>query len=707
MDPHRVLVVDDEGTIRHVLQSLLEMKKCDVRTAGSAEDAVALLEGWEPEVAMLDIVLPGKNGLQFMKELKLQYRNTEILVMTSNSSADTALQAVRQGAYDYLTKPFVLPEVWTTVQRAIEQRNLSLKNRALLDKQEERSRELSSAVDFVGDEGEEDELESVREVLGDFVRVVTEELDVDRASIMLLDEAGEELRIAAQLGMSTLVDVDSVRVRKGEGVSGIVAETGEPFLVTDASSDERITSPLASAHADSFLSVPVAMAVPIKSEQRVLGVINVTERRSGAPLGPEDVAFLSGLAGQLAVAIEGARRSEKLQKAYEKLRSTQDQLVFSERIQAVGQMAAGVAHDFNNALSVILARTQFITGLLEKDAPDLDKVRTNLATIKKTALQGAEAIKRIQDYTRIRKDVPHGPVSINSVVEDAVEMARPKWKEHVEAEGNSVDVELSLQEVPSVAGNVYELTQVVSNLIFNAVEAMPYGGRLSFRTRSDGDNVVLEVADTGTGMDEETQKRLFEPFFTTKDSGQGLGTSILYGIVTRHGGKIDVDSAVGRGTVFTVTLPKLDEEQQVAAEGPHSDQAFRAARILLVDDDDLVRETYEEALTMGGHEVFAASSGRRALSMFDKHHPDLVITDLSMAGMTGLELAAQLKGRDASVSVVLLSGWAIQQEQDDVREAGVDAVLLKPCLVEDLLEAVQQTMRPAVGRLAAVTVPSA
>ena len=359
-------------------------------------------------------------------------------------------------------------------------------------------------------------------------------------------------------------------------------------------------------------------------------------------------------------------------------------------------MAAGVAHDFNNALSVILARTQFVSGPDRPPAsPTWARFAQNLATIKKTALQGAEAIKRIQDYTRIRKDVPHGPVSLNAVVEDAVEMARPKWKEHVEAAGHSVEIAMDLAEVPNVAGNQYELTQVVSNLIFNAVEAMPEGGRLSFRTRCDDDQVVVEVADTGIGMDEETRTRLFEPFFTTKDYGQGLGTSILYGIVTRHGGKIDVQSKVGEGTTFTVTLPRLCEESRAVENDAVADTGFRAARILLVDDDELVRETYEEALRMGGHEVFTAGSGAAALTIFDRERPEMVITDLSMSGMNGLELATAVKSRDSKVSLVLLSGWAIQQEQDDVREAGVDRVLLKPCLVEDLLKTVQQTVKAA------------
>jgi CheY-like chemotaxis protein len=287
-------------------------------------------------------------------------------------------------------------------------------------------------------------------------------------------------------------------------------------------------------------------------------------------------------------------------------------------------------------------------------------------------------------------------VDLNAVVKDAVEMARPKWKEECEASGKPIDIQLDLGDVPQTSGNVYELTQVVSNLIFNAVEAMPEGGLLSFRTSCDEDCVVLEVQDTGSGMDEETQEHLFEPFFTTKETGQGLGTSILYGIVTRHGGEIAVDSTVGEGTTFRVRLPRLAGAQGISASEDRARASARTARVLLVDDDDLVRETYEEALRMGGHEAVGQTSGAEALERCRNESFDVVITDLSMSGMSGLELASELKKLDPSQPVVLFSGWAINQQEERIRAAGVDHILVKPCLVEDLLDAVQRVLRVPV-----------
>jgi signal transduction histidine kinase/CheY-like chemotaxis protein len=507
---------------------------------------------------------------------------------------------------------------------------------------------------------------------------------------MMLDKKTNELSIVASRGVPG--ECDNRRLKVGEGIAGKVVQSGETFLVTDTATDGRVSGrPDLSS---SFISAPIVFSVAIKSEREVFGVINVTNRRSGKPFDSDDVAFLSGLAGQLGIVIDEAKRSDELHKAYQSLRATQEQLVFSERIKAVGQMAAGVAHDFNNALSVILARAQIALSRLDADPPDLDSLRSDLETIVKTSLQGAETIKRIQDYTRIRKDTPNSAVDLNNVIKDAVEIARPKWEAESKAQGKHVELALDLTEIPSASGNVYELAQVVSNLIFNAVEAMPEGGRISINTLAEGDSVFVRVADSGTGMDEETRKHLFEPFFTTKETGQGLVTSIIFGIVSRHGGEITVDSALGKGSAFTVRLPRSSQsESEAVAECAEPDRPFAEARILLVDDDEMVRETHSEVLGAGGHRVVPVQSGAEAIEQCLAAEFDLVITDLSMPGISGLDLATRLKEQDPGLPVVLLSGWAVQELEEKVKQAGVDHILVKPCLMEDLLNVVRQVAR--------------
>ncbi len=544
--------------------------------------------------------------------------------MTSHASVETAVQAIRQGAYDYLQKPFEdVEDVWITVRRAFEKRDLLLRNRALLLEAEVRNRELASAVMRLTSLTEAGRAmghcQSLPELLDFVLGLVTRELDVDRASLMLIEEGTEHLRIVACRGMDS-IETDKVRVRLGEGIAGSVAMTGTPFLVTDMTHDPRIAKPLNPGLSDSFISTPIVLSMPIKSREAILGVINVTNRRSGGPFTPEDLSYLTGLAGQLAVAVEGTRHFSNLKKAYESLKSAQERIVRSERLKAIGEMAAGVAHDFNNALSVLMGKAQTVQNKLAAQPIDLESIRADLETMRKVSEQAAGTIRRIQDYTRIRKDVSSAPVNLDVVVRDAVEITRHKWKTEAGSRSRPIELVLELHELPPVSGNAQELAQAVGNLIFNAVEAMPDGGTLTLRTFAEGDRVVLEVEDTGIGMPPEVQEHLFEPFFTTKENGQGLGASIIYGIISRHHGDIRVHSAAGKGTTFQIRLPQgvLETSAPATAEpgllAPGRTGGRPPRRVLLVEDERLVRETFAEVLAACGHGVAPASAPEKRRS---------------------------------------------------------------------------------------------
>ena len=697
--PGRILVVDDESTVAHVLQLILEDHGCEVRTAGSAEQGLELVSSYPPDVALVDIILPGMNGLELLSRIKKASPDTEVLIMTSNASVETAVQAIREGAYDYLQKPFdAVDDAWRGVQRALEKRSLRLRNRSLVQEQEHRNRELAATVarlmSLVDAGRAMGEFDSLPELLDFFIGVVTRELDVERASLMLIE--GDELHIAASRGITT-VEAETVRVPIGQGVAGVVAQTGEACLVTDTASDPRVQNELNPSLSSSFISAPVVLSIPIKSREKVLGVINATNRRSGDEFGQRDLAYLTGLAGQLAVAIERTSHFEDLQQAYESLKTTQQQLVRSERLKALGEMAAGVAHDFNNSLAVILGRAELLLKRLRGSGPmDFAVAASNLEAIRNISKQAAETIHRIQGFTRIRKDAPATAVQLNDVVRNVVDMTRPKWKEECGARGGEVEIRMELQDVPLISGNSVELNQVISNLVFNAVEAMPRGGRLTFRSFPGPDHVVLEVTDTGVGMTEEVQQRIFEPFFTTKEKGQGLGMSIIYGIVTRHGGKITVDSEVGSGSTIRVRLPQARAAAQPSASArAEATTARQTGRILLVDDDPVVLDFLRDALGFGGHQVVTAGGGSEALSKVTTDSFDLVITDLSMGEVSGLEVARAVKHKHPALPVILLSGWAVQQDSDEVRQSGVDLILSKPCAIDTLLATVHKTLAGA------------
>jgi FixJ family two-component response regulator len=361
MDSDLILVVDDEQSVREVLSRLFAQMGCRAKAVSSAEEALTTLNGEQPGVALLDIRLPGMNGFELLGEMKKVSPDTEVIMVTGYASTDTAIQAIRKEVCDYLPKPFEnLDEVWGTVRRALAKRSLSLNHRQLLLGLENSNRGLSAALKrkkSLIDAGRAmGGIGSLPELLDFFVGVAADELEVDRVSLMLLDEETQEMWIVASRGLDEKVKKE-VRRKVGDGIAGWVAREGKPVLVKDVVSDPRVKTFLHSTHATSFISAPIVLSIPILLREKVLGVINVTNSRSGQSFDEEDMAFLYSLAGQAAVAIERTRQYEELEGAYESLKTAQKSLVESERLNALGQMAAGVAHDFNNLLAGIQAGT--------------------------------------------------------------------------------------------------------------------------------------------------------------------------------------------------------------------------------------------------------------------------------------------------------------------------------------------------------------
>jgi signal transduction histidine kinase/DNA-binding response OmpR family regulator len=702
IDSDLILVVDDEQTICYVLSSFFTRVGYRTETVSSAEEALSMINDVKPAVALLDIKLPGMNGLQLLGEFKKVSPDTEVIIMTSYASTDTAIEAIRKEAYDYIPKPFEdLDEVWATVRRAFEKRFLSLKSRKLLLDLQTSNRELSAIakrLNSLVDAGRAmGGISDLHNLLDFFVGVVSKELEVDRVSLMLVDEEAQEMWIVASRGLDESVK-KGVRRKVGEGIAGWVAREGKPVLVKDVLTDPRVKAYLHSTHATSFISAPIVLSIPIQIQEKVLGVINVTDRRNGQSFDEEDMAFLYSLAGQAAVAIERTRQYDELQAAFESLKAAQKTLMETERMNALGLMAAGVAHDFNNLLTGILGRVQLLRMKIDTNGTDLPLMLSQLELIENLTLQGATTVRRIQEFARIRKDIPSDSVDINSVVRTAYEVTRGKWKDECETKGVSVEMCLDLGMIPVTRGNTHELTQVVTNLIMNAVDAMPKGGKLTLRTFLEGDTIMLEVSDTGIGMSKEVKEKLFQPFFTTKGNGSGLGTSIVYGIVARHGGEIKVSSDEGEGTTFLLTLPFIDIPPEDLPDGKKEERKWKKkesgapAKILLVEDNDLNRELFRGYIMDMGHHAVAASCGKDALSILEKGEVDLVVTDLSMPGITGYQVAQEAKKRNPVIPVILVTGWAVQQDESKLRESGVDFLLKKPCRLLDFQEMVQKAL---------------
>lgn len=692
-----ILIMDDDRSVCADLSFQLGRLGCRTKTVSSVEEGLSILHDETVAVTMLDNGFPGMDGLGFLRKLKKVSPDTEVIVMGSCASTDMAIEAVRKEAYDYLPKPFSDREdVLATVRRALEKRSLSLTSRDLHLEREINRRELSAAVKrpkALIDAGRAmGGICVLSELLDFFVGVVADELEVDRISLMLLDEKTQEMWIVAARGLDEKVK-EKVRMAVGTGIAGWVAREGKPVLVKDVVSDPRVKTSLHSTDATSFISAPIVLSIPILLQEKVLGVINVTNRRSGKSFDEEDMAFLYSLAGQAAVAIERTIQYEELQEAHESLKAAQKNLLEAERVNALGQMAAGVAHDFNNLLSGILGTVDLLQRKIEIQGADLPFIRSQLESLNKLALQGAGTVRRIQEYSRIRKDSPSESVDVNSAVDNALEVTRAKWKDECETRGVRVDVRFERGRIPLIQGNAADLTQVVSNLIFNAVEAMPNGGQLTLKTFLEGKTIGLEVADNGDGMSKEIKGKLFQPFFTTKDYGYGLGTSIIYGIVARHGGNIHVSSEEGMGTTFLLRLPVVngamaDQPDENDAHGRDSG----TAKVLVVEDNDINRELFKGYLDEMGHKAIVAANGKEMLPLLDQGPFALVITDLSMPGISGWQVAEKVKKQSPRVPVILISGWAIQQDDSRIRESGVDFVLQKPCTFTDFQDLVNKAL---------------
>jgi CheY-like chemotaxis protein/anti-sigma regulatory factor (Ser/Thr protein kinase) len=308
------------------------------------------------------------------------------------------------------------------------------------------------------------------------------------------------------------------------------------------------------------------------------------------------------------------------------------------------------------------------------------------------AREGAATVRRIQEYSGIRRDQPAGSVDLNAAIRNVIELSRPKWQSDPGARGIRIEVVTDLREVPPVRSNPAELSAILSNLVFNAVEAMPSGGRITFTTREDGERVRLEIADTGAGMNEETKRRVFEPFYTTKRTGQGLGMSIVQGILTRHAAEIEVTSQEGAGTTITILMPVSAEEAPPVAPAAPTVKPARSktmqTAVLLVDDDERVRSVIHDMLEISGMDVVSVDGGEEALAALKSRKFDVVVTDLSMPGMSGIELAARVKKQNPTLPVVLMSGRATEQEDEDIRKARINHVLQKPFEIASLVDAI-------------------
>lgn len=490
-----------------------------------------------------------------------------------------------------------------------------------------------------------------------------------RGLIRLLDPEAEELVLRTSRGFSPEYAAANARIRVGEKVAGRVAAIGEPLVIPDV----RTQPEYAHLHAEDDTIVGLAV-IPLKAGGRLLGSLSIATdvRRE---FGPEDVDILLAIGQQVGMTLENARLFGERQRAYEELRAALGQVVVSERLKALGEMAAGVAHDFNNLLAAILGRVELMLM-----GPLPGHLERGLKVVQQATLDGAKAVRRLQDFGSNRPAHRHEPQAVPQFVREVLAFLEPRLRDEAGRQGAAFDVCLDLQG-GVVLGDPAELRDALMNIINNALDAMPAGGRLEIRSRVVDGEVEIVVVDSGCGMSEETAARVFDPFFTTKAGrGMGLGMSVTHGVIRRHGGRIQIESKPGQGTSVRVVLPAApaDSVSRERASTPLPVGAGPGGHLLIIDDEPGLREILSEALRLDGHEVVTAESGHAGLEAFARQAFDLVVTDLGMPDMSGLDLARELKAARPGLPVGLISGWDVCEESLRAQGGAVDFFVRKP-----------------------------
>lgn len=534
--------------------------------------------------------------------------------------------------------------------------------------------------------GQRQDIGSIFQVV---VRNLEDRLPADFASICLYDPQAGKLTVnhvgvkSAPLGRELGITEQAVVPVDQNGLSRCV----QGFLVYEpdiAEVDFPFPRRLARQGLRSLVFTPLAI------EENVFGVLVIARAKDNA-FSSTDCEFLRQLGEHVALAANQARLRDSLQDAYDDLKQTQQIVLQQERLGALGQMASGIAHDINNAISPVAVYTQ---SLLERERNLPQHIQDYLEIVGRVIKDVSATVGRMRDfYHRDEPDAPLQPLNLNELVPQVVELTRARWSDMPQQRGIVITVFTQLEaDLPAILGDAAEIREMATNLIFNAVDAMPDGGTITIRTAAvkgaGAGRVLFEVGDSGIGMAEETRRRCLEPFFTTKgERGTGLGLAMVYGAAERHQAGLEIDSAPGQGTRIRLEFRATTAPAAIRPTPRSAD--IPPLRLLLVDDDPSVLHSTQMVLELDGHSVVAADGGSAGIDALRAAKEagetfDLMITDLGMPYVDGNQVARLAKELFPSLTVVLLTGWGRKMAGRDGSPTHVDHMLPKPLDIEEL-----------------------
>jgi signal transduction histidine kinase/ActR/RegA family two-component response regulator len=597
---------------------------------------------------------------------------------------DYTVRAVRTGAYEFDLFTDTFNHMLTQIQQSEGKLHAQLGRLSLLQ-------HITRAT------GERQDLPSIFHVV---LGSLEENLPIDFGCILLHDPAAPSLTVdvigvagrgfADKLGLQEQVNVPI----DANGLSRCVA--GQLVYEPDVL---QVPFPFPQRMAAAGLRSVVI--TPLIVENQVFGML-VCARRKTQAFSSGECEFLKQLSEHVALASHQARLYGALQQAYDDLRQSQHTVMQQERLRALGQMASGIAHDINNAISPVSLYTE---SLLEREPNLSERARGYLTTIQRAIEDVARTVARMREFYREREaQLTLERVDVNRAIRQVVELTRPRWSDLPQQRGAMVDLRTELSDtLPEIMGAEHEIRDALTNLIFNAVDAMPTGGTLLVRTRESpggdgGDRVLIDVSDTGVGMDEDTRRRCLEPFFTTKgERGTGLGLAMVYGMIQRHSAELDIESAAGAGTTVRLSFPAYTSSSVTTTQVIKRPALGRRMRILLVDDDPLLIKSLQDTLQEDGHQITATHGGQAGIDAFaaaqkrgESH--DIVITDLGMPYVDGRKVAASVKMLSPKTPIILLTGWGQRLMAANDIPSHVDKLLSKPPRLNELRAALSELM---------------
>ncbi len=527
----KILVVDDEPGMREMLAFELGQRGYEVASAANGEEAMARLRAERFQLVISDVKMPKMGGIQMLEALKKLDPGVEVIMSTGFGTIETAVGAMKKGAYDFIQKPFNLDEMAALVEKALEKTEL----KAVLGVYESSKAVLSSL--------------KLEELLPLVAGLAVKVLKADDASIMLRSGSGC-LEVAAAAGLSR--ERGNACLLPGESVAGLVAQDGEPVIINGPLKDDPRFGGLESSYA-----ITSAIVYPLYADAGLLGVLNVNRVGRPEQFTAADLRYAAVFCSQISQAIRNAELYRRLGERLKEIQGMQAQLVRSERLAAVGQLSAGIAHEINNPLGGIMGFAEMLlkSGLSGQQREDAE-----------TILRESRRLRDIvQDLLRFGRGGmgKSEPVDLAGALESALRLAA------FELRRAGIAVERSLAPgLPKVRGDGGQLQQVFLNVVMNACHAMEggKGGRLRVLASAADGRVTLRFEDNGTGIPVENLDRIFEPFFTTKPSGKGtgLGLSVSYGIIQEHKGTIRAENVPGGGAAFVVELPAMREAGEEA-----------------------------------------------------------------------------------------------------------------------------------------------